>query len=62
MSLRCHGNRKRLNMDEPSTGDTEKRVGMDEDFAAFLNEFGPPIQPRPVPSSSIERYRGKLPD
>ena len=36
--------------------------GMDEDFAGFLEHFGPPIQPRAVPPSSIERYRGKLPD
>jgi len=35
---------------------------MDEDFAGFLEEFGPPIEKRHVPVSSIERYRGKLPD
>ncbi|UOD28074.1 DUF1851 domain-containing protein [Massilia violaceinigra] len=35
---------------------------MDEDFASFLEEFGPVIDKRYVPSSTIERYRGKLPD
>lgn len=35
---------------------------MDEDFAAFLRDFGPAIDRRYVPLSTIERYRGKLPD
>lgn len=35
---------------------------MDEDFAEFLSEFGPAIERRDVPQSSIERYRGKLPN
>lgn len=35
---------------------------MDEDFAGFLNDFGPAFDKRFVPPSSIERYRGKLPD
>ena len=35
---------------------------MDEDFAGFLKYFGPAIDTRYVPLSSIERYRGKLPD
>lgn len=35
---------------------------MDEDFAGFLQDFGPAIEKRQVPPSSIERYRGKLPD
>jgi len=35
---------------------------MDEDFAGFLEDFGPAIEQRHVPPSSIERYRGKLPD
>jgi len=35
---------------------------MDEDFAGFLEDFGPAIEKRHVPPSSIERYRGKLPD
>lgn len=35
---------------------------MDEDFFGFLEDFGPPIRHRPVPPSSIERYRGRLPD
>lgn len=35
---------------------------MDEDFAGFLNDFGPAFDKRYVPPSSIERYRGKLPD
>jgi hypothetical protein len=34
---------------------------MDEDFAGFLEDFGPAIEKRHVPSSSIERYRAKLP-
>ncbi|MRV75923.1 DUF1851 domain-containing protein [Duganella sp. FT92W] len=35
---------------------------MDEDFEFFLAKMGPDIHRRPVPLSSIERYRGKLPD
>lgn len=35
---------------------------MDEDFACCLAEFGPAIDRRNVPPSTIERYRGKLPD
>lgn len=35
---------------------------MDEDFAGFLEDFGPAIDKRHVPQSSIDRYRGKLPD
>lgn len=35
---------------------------MDEDFELFLEKMGPPVHRRQVPSSSIERYRGKLPD
>jgi hypothetical protein len=35
---------------------------MDEDFALFLTHFGPPIDRRYVPPSTIDRYRGKLPD
>lgn len=35
---------------------------MDEDFEAFLQDFGPETDRRYVPTSSIERYRGKLPD
>lgn len=35
---------------------------MDEDFAGFLNDFGPAFDKQYVPPSSIERYRGKLPD
>lgn len=35
---------------------------MDEDFAGFLSGFGPAIDRRYVPPSSIDRYRGKLPD
>lgn len=35
---------------------------MDEDFESFLNDFGPAIEKRHVPPSSIDRYRGKLPD
>lgn len=35
---------------------------MDEDFAYFLKKMGPALKKRSVPTSSIERYRGKLPD
>ncbi|MES2740133.1 MAG: GAD-like domain-containing protein [Pseudomonadota bacterium] len=35
---------------------------MDENFKCFLEDFGPAIDKRHVPPSSIERYRGKLPD
>jgi hypothetical protein len=35
---------------------------MDECFRAFLSEFGTPIDKRYVPKSSIDRYRGKLPN
>jgi hypothetical protein len=35
---------------------------MDEDFALFLAKFGPAFDKRRVPPSTIDRYRGKLPD
>ncbi len=35
---------------------------MDEYFEGFLEDFGPAIEKRHVPPSSVERYRGKLPD
>ncbi len=35
---------------------------MDENFAGFLEDFGPAIDKRSVPPSIIEHYRGKLPD
>lgn len=35
---------------------------MDEDFEYFLETMGPAIGKRYVPPTSIERYRGKLPD
>lgn len=35
---------------------------MDEAFSIFLEEFGSPIEHREVQRSSIQRYRGKLPD
>lgn len=35
---------------------------MDENFAGFLEDFGPAIDKRHVPPSSIESYCGKLPD
>jgi len=35
---------------------------MDENFEYFLEKMGPVIERRHVPASSIERYRGKLPD
>lgn len=35
---------------------------MDEHFKYFLEKMGPAFDKREVPPSSIERYRGKLPD
>lgn len=35
---------------------------MDEDFDFFLSTMGPAILQRPVPPSSVARYKGKLPD
>lgn len=35
---------------------------MDEAFTIFLEEFGSPVERREVPDSSIQRYRGVLPD
>jgi hypothetical protein len=35
---------------------------MDEDFEYFLEKMGPAVQRRDVPRSSVERFRGKLPD
>ncbi len=35
---------------------------MDEYFTGFLEDFGPTIDKQYVPPSSIERYRGKLPN
>jgi hypothetical protein len=35
---------------------------MDEDFAYFMKKMGPPLEKRQVPPSTIEHYRGKLPD
>lgn len=35
---------------------------MDEDIEGFLEDFGPAIHTQDVPASSIERYRGHLPD
>ena len=35
---------------------------MDEHFEGFLQDFSPAIDKRDLPASSIERYRGKLPD
>lgn len=35
---------------------------MDDNFAYFLKKMGPAIDKRLVPPSSIERYRGRLPD
>ncbi|MBP1124976.1 MULTISPECIES: GAD-like domain-containing protein [Pseudomonas] len=35
---------------------------MDKVFASFLETFGPPIDRQEVPASSVERYRGKLPN
>ncbi|SFF82130.1 hypothetical protein SAMN05518865_10533 [Duganella sp. CF458] len=35
---------------------------MDEDFEFFLKMMGPATQKRHVPSSSLDRFRGKLPE
>lgn len=35
---------------------------MDEAFAVFLDVFGTPVGRQEVPVSSLEHYRGKLPD
>ncbi|KPX41960.1 GAD-like domain-containing protein [Pseudomonas ficuserectae] len=35
---------------------------MDKVFARFLEKFGGPVDRQNVPASSIERYRGKLPN
>ncbi len=35
---------------------------MDKVFARFLEKFGGPVDRQEVPASSIERYRGKLPN
>ncbi|MDU8431152.1 GAD-like domain-containing protein [Pseudomonas syringae pv. actinidifoliorum] len=35
---------------------------MDEVFSIFLKTFGGPVGRQEVPKSSIERYKGKLPD
>jgi hypothetical protein len=35
---------------------------MDEDFDYFLEKFGPAIDRREVPQTSLDRFRGKLPD
>ncbi|MHC8317071.1 GAD-like domain-containing protein [Pseudomonas sp. LB3P31] len=35
---------------------------MDEFFSIFLETFGGPVDRQEVPPSSIDRYRGKLPD
>ncbi|WP_408630384.1 GAD-like domain-containing protein, partial [Pseudomonas syringae] len=35
---------------------------MDEVFSIFLKTFGGPVGRQEVPESSIERYKGKLPD
>jgi hypothetical protein len=35
---------------------------MDEDFEFFLKKMGPAFDRQDVPTSSIDRYRGKLPD
>jgi hypothetical protein len=40
----------------------QRTAKMDEDFAGFLEDFGPEIDKRVVPSSTIEHYRGKLPN
>lgn len=35
---------------------------MDENFKYFLEKMGPAIEKRHVPASSVQRYRGRLPD
>jgi hypothetical protein len=35
---------------------------LDKVFSRFLSKFGGPVDRQEVPASSIERYRGKLPN
>jgi hypothetical protein len=35
---------------------------MDKVFSRFLEKFGDPVERQKVPASSIEFYRGKLPN
>ncbi|BDM21800.1 hypothetical protein KMS_R15580 [Pseudomonas sp. LRP2-20] len=35
---------------------------MDEAFSVFIEEVGQPMHRQEVPTSAIERYKGKLPD
>lgn len=35
---------------------------MDEAFSVFIEEVGEPMHRQEVPASTIDRYRGKLPD
>src|SRR5712691_3461504 len=46
----------------PSSNAANEEHVMDEDFEYFLEKMGPTIDKLAVPESSIERYRGKLPD
>nr|WP_194246816.1 GAD-like domain-containing protein [Pseudomonas syringae] len=39
-----------------------KEASVDKVFARFLEKFGGPVDRQDVPMSSIERYRGKLPN
>lgn len=58
-------NRTGHHQDERKPGTMQVRVRampVDEDFEYFLEAMGPSIDRRDVPASTIERYRGKLPD
>jgi hypothetical protein len=46
----------------PNLNGANKEQIMDENFEGFLEDFGPAIHRHDVPESSIDRYRGKLPD
>jgi hypothetical protein len=39
-----------------------RRKQLDEIFSIFLETFGEPVDRQEVPASSMERYRGKLPN
>lgn len=39
-----------------------RRMAMDTDFDAFLEEFGPPTSSAPAPPDVVEAFRGRLPD
>jgi hypothetical protein len=44
------------------TSGANRGKAVDEDFEYFLEKMGPAFDRRDVPSSTLDRYRGKLPD